>query len=64
MKDPAIAEKVARLRQLELEFNTLMAELEELSVEVRVNYVENKSKENITQGIHIWRIVEHNNYLE
>jgi len=64
MKDPAIAEKVARLRQLELEFNTLMAELEGLSVEVRVNYVENKSKENITQGIHIWRIVEHNNYLE
>jgi hypothetical protein len=64
MKDSNIEEKVVKLKQLGLEFNTLMAELEGLNVEVRVSYVESKSKDNITQGIHIWRIVEHNDYLE
>lgn len=61
MKDENIKEKVIKLKALVKEVNELMADLGQLNVDVRVGYVDKKG--DIPQGIHIWRIEEHNNYL-
>lgn len=61
MKDDNIKEKVIKLKGLVAEVNELMAALGELNVDVRIAYVEKKA--DIPQGISIWRIEEHNNYL-
>lgn len=62
MKDDNIKSKVIKLKSLVAETNELMAELGQLNVDVRVSYVEKKG--NVPQGIHIWRVEEHNDYLE
>jgi hypothetical protein len=61
MKDENIKEKVIKLKALVKEVNELMSNLDLLNVDVRIGYIERKG--DIPQGIHIWRIEEHNNYL-
>ena len=63
MKDPVIEEKVAILKEAVDSVNILMKELQDLRVDVRISYVERSSAKEIAQGISIWRIEEHNNYL-
>lgn len=62
MKDNNIKEKVIKLTSLVIEVNKIMSELQDLNVEVRIQYVE--PKDNIKQGISMWRCVEHNDYLK
>lgn len=61
MKDDTIREKATKLKSLVTEINQLMAELGQLNVDVRIGYIERKG--DVPQGIHVWRIEEHNNYL-
>jgi hypothetical protein len=61
MKDDTIIEKANKLKSLVTEINELMAELGQLNVDVRIGYIEKKGT--TPQGIHVWRIEEHNNYL-
>jgi hypothetical protein len=63
MKDPTIESKVASLKETVDRVNVIMKELEDLNVDVRVSYVERNRAKDISQGISIWRIEEHNNYL-
>ena len=63
MKDPAIEAKVSELKETVEKVNLLMKELQDLNVDVRVAYVERSRAKEINQGISIWRIEEHNNYL-
>lgn len=63
MKENELKRKVAKLKKLVDETNTLMAELDAANVEVRINYVESKQSADIRQGITIWRIVQHTDYL-
>lgn len=62
MKDQNIKEKVDKLTFLVKEVNSLMSELQELNVEVRITYID--PKDTIKQGISIWRCVEHIDYLK
>lgn len=58
-----IKETVQSLKDKVNEINTLMRQLGEEGVEVRITYIEpNKSKE-IAQGINLWRIEQHINLL-
>ncbi len=63
MKDPEIESKVVNLKETVNRVNVLMKELDDLNVDVRVTYVERNRSKDISQGITIWRIEEHNNYL-
>jgi len=63
MKDPVITSKVKQLKDLITQVNEQMAELEDLCVDVRITYIESSKSKNIKQGLSIWRIEEHNNYL-
>ncbi len=63
MKDPEIESKVVDLKETVNRVNVLMKELDDLNVDVRVTYVERNRAKEISQGISIWRIEEHNNYL-
>ncbi len=63
MKDPEIESKVVNLKETVNRVNVLMKELDDLNVDVRVTYVERNRSKDISQGISIWRIEEHNNYL-
>lgn len=63
MKDPKIEELVAKLKEAVQNVNALMKELEEMHVDVRISYIESSKSKQIAQGISLWRIEEHNNYL-
>lgn len=63
MKDPAIEAKVSELKETVEKVNLLMKELQDLNVDVRISYVERSASKEIDQGISIWRIEEHNDYL-
>lgn len=63
MRDPVIEAKVADLKETVEKVNLLMKELEDLNVDVRISYVERSKTKEINQGISIWRIEEHNDYL-
>lgn len=63
MKDPVIEAKVSELKETVEKVNLLMKELQDLNVDVRISYVERSASKEIDQGISIWRIEEHNNYL-
>jgi hypothetical protein len=64
MNDTIVADKVNQLKTLTENLNTLMAELEELNVEVRFTYVESRPSEGRRQGINLWRVIEHYDYLK
>jgi soluble P-type ATPase len=61
MKDDTIKLKAIKLKELVKEVNKLMDELGQMNVDVRIGYVERKG--DVPQGIHVWRIEEHNDYL-
>ena len=63
MKDPVIESKVVELKEMVNRVNSIMKDLQDLRVDVRISYVEKMSSKDINQGISIWRIEEHNNYL-
>ena len=63
MKDPVIETKVSELKETVEKVNLLMKELQDLNVEVRISYVERNVSKEIDQGISIWRVEEHNDYL-
>lgn len=63
MKDPKIEQLVTDLKTRVDDVNRLMKELGELNVDVRISYVEQSKSKDIAQGISLWRIEEHNNYL-
>lgn len=61
MRDPQIESKVNELVDLVDKVNKLMSELQDLKVEVRITYVD--QKDTVKQSIKIWRCIEHNDYL-
>lgn len=63
MKDPAIEELVTQLKNSVAESNRLMEVLEDNKVEVRITYIESSATKKQKQGISIWRITQHNDYL-
>ena len=63
MRDPVIESKVVELKETVDRVNSIMKDLQDLKVDVRISYVEKMSSKDINQGISIWRIEEHNNYL-
>jgi hypothetical protein len=63
MKDPKIEELVTQLKSAVDNVNVIMQLLQELNVDVRIGYVERSRAKDISQGISIWRIEEHNDYL-
>lgn len=63
MKDPKIEQLVTDLKTRVDDVNKLMKELGDLNVDVRISYVERSLSKDISQGIALWRIEEHNNYL-
>ena len=63
MKDPLIESQVAALKEAVNQVNEIMLGLQQLNVDVRIGYVEKSVTKGIPQGIHIWRIEEHNDYL-
>jgi flagellar hook-associated protein FlgK len=63
MKDPMIEQLVADLKTRVDDVNKLMKELDDLNVDVRISYIDRSKSKDITQGISLWRIEEHNNYL-
>ena len=63
MKDPVINDLVTQLKNSVAETNRLMEILQNNNVEVRITYVESSTTKNLKQGISIWRITQHNDYL-
>lgn len=63
MKDPVIESKTNDLKTLVEQVNTIMRELQDMNVDVRISYVEKSQSKDISQGITIWRVEEHNDYL-
>jgi hypothetical protein len=63
MKDPMIESQVAALKEAVDQVNVIMDNLQQLNVDVRISYVEKNPTKEISQGITIWRIEEHNDYL-
>jgi uncharacterized protein YoxC len=65
MKDDIIQGNVDKLKTLVDEVNEIMKKLQELNVEVRINYVDKKSGvEPCPQSIALWKVEERNNYLK
>jgi hypothetical protein len=67
MKDPVIESKVDELKSLVDQVNIIMSDLQDMSVEVRIAYID-KNEHSLTneksrQGIKLWRVEEHNGYL-
>ena len=69
MKDPVIASKVEDLQSLVDQVNTIMSDLQDLNVEVRISYIDKNdpnysTAENITrQSIRLWKVEERNGYI-
>jgi hypothetical protein len=67
MKDPVIKAKVDELKLLVEQVNQLMSDLQDMSVEVRISYVDpyqyGTGSEPVQQSIKLWKVVEHNGYL-
>jgi hypothetical protein len=63
MKDPVIEDLVTQLKHSVAETNRLMEILQDNNVEVRITYVESSTAKKQKQGINIWRITQHNDYL-
>ncbi len=63
MKDPVIESQVTALKEAVDQVNVIMDNLQQLNVDVRISYVEKSPTKEVSQGISIWRISEHNDYL-
>jgi hypothetical protein len=63
MKDPKIEELVTQLKSAVDNVNVIMQLLQEIDVDVRISYIERNRSKDVSQGISIWRIEEHNDYL-
>jgi hypothetical protein len=61
MKDPAVQILVDDLKNSVAHVNALMAELQNHSVEVRIEYRDRKGDE--PQRINLWRVQQNNDYL-
>lgn len=61
MKDPIVQELVDDLKNSVAHVNALMAELQNYSVEVRIEYRDRKGDE--PQRINLWRVQQNNDYL-
>jgi hypothetical protein len=61
MKDPTVQTLVDELKNSVARVNAAMAELQNHSVEVRIEYRDRKGDE--PQQIKLWRIQQHNDYL-
>ena len=64
MTDNEIKRKIERLKKLVTEVNTIMAELEDADIEVRISYIDSKKSSDIKQGINLWRLIRHTDYLD
>ena len=58
-----IKETVQALKEKVNEVNALMKQLGEQGVDVRISYIESSKSKDIAQGISIWRIEQHINFL-
>ena len=63
MTDKEIKRKSERLKKLVAEVNTIMAELDDANVEVKISYVDSKKSDETKQGIKLWRLTRHTDYL-
>ena len=69
MKDPVIEAKVADLKSLVDQVNSVMSDLQDMNVEVRISYVDKNDPNYSTvesiarQSIRLWKVEEHNGYL-
>ncbi len=64
MNDTIVADKVNQLKKMVEDLNNIMSELQDLNVDVRISYVESKASEGRKQGINLWRVIEHYDYLK
>jgi hypothetical protein len=64
MKDPNIQALVDELQNHVDDVNRIMSDLGKLNVEVRISYVDQALSKDISQGINLWKIIEHNDYLK
>lgn len=62
MNDPEIQSKILTIKDSVNLINSLMAELHEKNVEVRIQYVE--AAKGVPPGISLWRATEHVDYLK
>jgi hypothetical protein len=62
MTDPDIADKITKIKDSVELINSLMAELHEKNVEIRIKYTD--STLDIPPGIALWRATEHVDYLK
>ncbi len=58
-----VTETVQQLKDKVADVNELMKQLDEAGVEVRISYVDSSKSKDITQGISLWRIVQHIDHL-
>lgn len=69
MKDPVIESKVADLKSLVNQINTIMSELQDLNVEVKIDYIDKNDPGYVTefgpatQSIKLWKVEERNGYI-
>ena len=69
MKDPLIESKVVELKSLVEQINTIMSDLQDINVEVRIAYIDKNQPGYSTsdgpakQSINLWKVEEHNGYL-
>ena len=69
MKDPAIEYKVNELKSLVNQVNTIMSDLQDLNVEVRISYISKdepghrNDSDSDRQRISLWKVEERNGYL-
>jgi hypothetical protein len=69
MKDPLIESKTSELTSLVDQVNTLMSELQDLNVEVRIAYISKDEPghridtDSDRQRIKLWKVEERNGYI-
>ena len=69
MKDPVIESKAIELKSLVDRVNTIMSDLQDLNVEVRIAYIDKNDPSYSTtdgpsrQSIKLWKVEERNGYI-
>lgn len=62
MNDPEIRDKIQTVKDSVDLINSLMAELHEKNVEIRIQYVE--ASKGAAPSVSLWRAIEHVDYLK